>query len=57
MKAKFFITFLATMLCFNMAMAERSHTDNFYFTERDKWRFGSKNTMTIMMNIVNYAIK
>lgn len=57
MKAKFFITFLATMLCFNMAMAERSHTDNFYFTERDKWRFGSKNTMTIMLNIVNYAIK
>ena len=58
MKARFFITFLATLMFASLGHAEhQEHPETFYFKESDKFRFGSKTTMSILMNILNAALK
>jgi len=58
MKARFFITFLATLMFASHGQAEhQDHPDEFYFKESDKYRFGSKTTMSILMNILNASLK
>ena len=58
MKARFFITFLATLMLASLGQAEhQDHAEDFYFKETDKYRFGSKTTMSILMNILNATLK
>ena len=60
MKSQFFITFLVAMLCMGLGQAKHEYnkqTEDFHFGEHDKFRFGSKTTMSILMNILNYNLK
>ena len=58
MKARFFITFLAALMLVSLGKAEhKAHDESFYFSDRDKTRFGQKTTLSIAMNILNAALK